>query len=746
MLSLTAETSELWTPAATLAEALLRAAAEFRLQAEYTDNWGDTRQAKPEVCAAVLRALGAPVDSLADLNAFLAARLRARWSRLLPETIVTGQTPERGTVAINVPAGTDENARLRLWIRLEDGKIETGDWRLGDLAVVATCVIGDEHFQRRALQFAPPVPLGYHELRAALNGEAESGTSATWIVGPDRAWQASSAPARMGGLAINVYGLRSNRNWGVGDFTDLAGLTEWAAKDLGVELIGLNPLHAIHNRQPFNTSPYLPVSAYFRNPLYLDIDAIPEMAGSRRAQVLRRIPCIQREITVLRDAEFVEYERVWRLKRLFLRALFRQMEHETRIGSDRGEAFERYLAEEAGGPLREFATYCAIDPEMHRRNRQAWNWPDWPVAFRSPVSTAVAAFAVDHAREIRFHCYLQFLIAEQLTAVQQQARAAAMPIGLYHDLALATDRGGCDTWMLPHLFVPGCRVGSPPDGFSPEGQDWGFPPPDDAAHAREGYRSFRELIRRNARQGGALRFDHVMRFFRLFWIPDGYPARDGLYVYSDAAALMRVLALESQRGEFLVIGEDLGTVTGEIRAMLDQFGILGYRLLYFEREGSAYVPPKNYPAQAVATISTHDLPTFAGFWQGADINARREANLLPNEEDYLVQIRDRESDKNAMAELLTGFGYHLETGTDESRTLAALTCLATAPSRILMINQEELTGEPGQQNLPGSTSEHPNWRRKMLVKIEDLRADLAFVRRTAKVREILSQRQAASGQ
>lgn len=204
---------------------------------------------------------------------------------------------------------------------------------------------------------------------------------------------------------------------------------------------------------------------------------------------------------------------------------------------------------------------------------------------------------------------------------------------------------------------------------------------------------------------------------------------------------MRVLALESQRGEFLVIGEDLGTVTGEIRQLLDQFGILGYRLLYFEREGGGYRPPQDYPGQAVATISTHDLPTFAGFWRGADIAARREAGLLPNEKDYLEQIEAREADKKALAEFLLDFSPVPEQAGDEGRTLAALTCLAKTPSRILMVNQEELTGEAGQQNLPGSTAEHPNWRRKMRVNIEDLRTELVFVRRTARVRAILQSRQ-----
>jgi 4-alpha-glucanotransferase len=718
-------TNIVWAPCATLAEALERAADEFRVVAEYTDNWGEVRETKPEVRAAVLRSLGVPVDSLPALNDFLRDRLLAEWSRLLPETLVTGPTPPSGTPAICVPADTDENARLRLRIRLESGEVEQGDWRLGDLEWIGEATVGERRFHRRALQFKPPVPLGYHELWGALDAEPSDGVVTRWIVGPDRAYQAEEAPARMGGLAISLYGLRSSRNWGVGDFTDLAGMADWAARDLGVALIGLNPLHAIHNRQPFNTSPYLPLSAFFRNPLYLDIDAVPEMAGSERAQLLRRLPCVTRELAALRDAEFVEYERAWRIKRLFLRALFRQMEREQ---GERRERFEAYCADPL---LRQFATYCALDPEMHRRDRNAWSWPQWPAEFHRPGNEAVAKTA--SVREVRFHSYLQFLIDEQLAAAQQACREAGMAIGLYHDLALATDRGGCDTWMMPELFVQGCRVGSPPDGFSPEGQDWSFPPPDDAAHARNGYQAFRELIRRNARHGGALRFDHVMRFFRLFWIPDGFAAREGVYVHSNAEALMRVLALESHRGRFLVIGEDLGTVTGEIRQMLDQFGILGYRLLYFERDGDEYRGADTYPRQSVAAITTHDLPTLAGFWQSADIEARRAAHLV-SQASYEEQLRARKGDIEALDELL---------GEPESRAIAALGFLAQTPSRILMINQEELTDEPLQQNLPGSTAEYPNWRRKMRVKVERLRKEFTFAERTALVRGLIRRRENA---
>jgi len=722
-----------WTPAATLEQALGWAADEFRLQAEYVDNWGETRVAQDAVRQAVLRALGVPVDSLAGLNAFLEARVRARWARLLPEMLVTGAQPSPGQVSACAPAGTSPDARLRLWICLEDGTVESGDWRWGDLAVTGTAVFGGERFERRALQFYAPVPYGYHELRGALEGDPERGTSMQWIAGPDECWQAPGVPERMAGLAITLYGLRSDRNWGVGDFTDLGAVCEWAARELGVAMIGLNPLHAIHNRQPFNTSPYLPVSAYFRNPIYLDIEAVPELAHAPRAQALLRDLAVRDDIAQLRASEMVEYERVWRLKLEFLRLAFQAFE-EAGAETARRQAFEARL-DEPGGLLRQFATYCALDAEMHRRDAKAWNWPDWPAEYQAAHSPETAALAQQLAGEVRFHAYLQFLVDEQLQAAQARALGAGMRLGLYHDLALATDRGGCDTWSMPGLFVRGCRVGSPPDSFSPEGQDWSFPPPNDEGHARDGYRAFRELIRKNARHGGALRFDHVMRFFRLFWIPDGFAAREGLYVQGSAEAFLRVLALESHRGRFLVIGEDLGTVTGEIRKMLDQFGVLGYRLLYFERNGESYRRPDEYPRQAVAAITTHDLPTFEGFWAAADIAARQAAGLLPDEESYETQMAQRVLDQAALTEFLAA--YEDAAGGEDGRVRAAVRCLGATPCRVMMISQEELTADAGQQNLPGSTSEHPNWRRKLRTKIENFATEKAFTRRVQAIHGIL---------
>src|SRR5262249_16513754 len=316
------------------------------------------------------------------------------------------------------------------------------------------------------------------------------------------------------------YGVRSERNWGCGDFRDLRSIVEWVAEELGASFVALNPLHAIHNRRPFNTSPYLPNSIFYQNYLYLDVEGMEDYHQCRRALALRQTPEVEREIEDLRATPFVEYERVSSLKMRFLKLAFAQFLREQRRGGPRARAFQAFRERE-GDLLESFATYCALDEELHRANPDLWVWTDWPEPYRDPSSPQTLAFRKKRWRRVMFYEYLQWQIDLQLAGAQQWARDRHLSIGLYHDLALATDRFGSDLWAHRPFYVAGCRVGSPPDDFSPKGQDWAFPPPNSLQHREDGYRLFAESIRKNCRHGGALRIDHVMRLFRLFWIPDG---------------------------------------------------------------------------------------------------------------------------------------------------------------------------------------------------------------------------------
>ena len=385
-----------------------------------------------------------------------------------------------------------------------------------------------------------------------------------------------------------------------------------------------------------------------------------------------------------------------------------------------------------GRLLELFATYCALDEYLHRRDAELWVWPQWPEAYRDPGSEETRAFRQKHWRSVMFYEYLQWQIDVQLAEAQQRALGRRMPIGLYHDLALATDRFGSDLWAHRPFFIGGCEVGSPPDDFSPSGQDWGFPPPNAERHREDGYRLFAESIRKNCRHGGALRMDHVMRLFRLYWIPDGLKATEGAYVKELADDFVRVLALESVRNRVTIVGEDLGTVEPEVRETLARFGILSYRLFYFEKhKDGRFRHPNEYPRQALVSSTTHDLPTLEGFWTGADIEARRAAGIL-DAATYEAQKADRKKEKQKVLDVLfqvnllaPGLPRSAAEYPDLTGELhnAVVGFLALTPSQLLAINQEDLTKEAAQQNLPGTTWQYPNWARKMRFSLEELRTN-----------------------
>ncbi len=549
---------------------------------------------------------------------------------------------------------------------------------------------------------APKLPLGYHEIRSA-------GRTARLIVAPDRAHVPTR---RTAGFGITLYGLRSERNWGCGDFRDLRDLIDWSVKTLEVDFIALNPLHAIHNRRPYNTSPYLPNSIFYRNFLYLDVESIEGYVFAEDPAELER----------LRQSPTVEYEQVAALKRRALERIF-----ETNPPGPECLAW----IEQEGELLSIYATYCALDEYLHAKDPNLWIWPDWPEKYRSPEGPAIDTFRRKNARAILFHGWLQWLVDRQIAEVQKHALTAGMNVGLYHDLALATDRCGSDLWGHRPFFITGCRVGSPPDGFSPAGQDWSFPPPNTVRHRADGYRLFAESIRKSMRHGGALRIDHVMRLFRLYWIPEGHSAKEGAYVRDRAADLVRVLALESVRNQCVIVGEDLGTVEDEVRETLARFGILSYKLLYFERaweRKSEFRLPAEYNASALTSTSTHDLATIVGYWTGEDIEARLRAHTI-DQASRDAQLADRARDKQLLLDAmfaanLMPAGYERDASRLKDLTgelhYAISGFLATTPCAMWLINQEDLTKEPHQQNLPGTTAEYPNWGRKMRWTIKEL--------------------------
>jgi 4-alpha-glucanotransferase len=670
-------------------EALERAAAGWGVELEYTDTWGRKHPASDETLRGILAALRVPAESDQELERARTERDAARWSRAFVPAVVVLEGAD--AIPLRIPAAR-AGSSVKLEFRWEGGEIEHHWFWLPALQDLERVSIGGQDFISKRVPL-PALRLGYHDLRAYWMKEPEQVAfeDARFIVCPRRARETEG---RLAGVALSLYGVRSARNWGCGDFTDLHAMADHLGP-AGAAFLALNPLHAIANRQPYNISPYLPQCSLYRNYLYLDVERVPGFLPEDAPQ---------KEIAALRAAELVEYERVAAIKLPALRRAFERFQASGHTGS-----FEEFARTE-GELLHDFALFCALEDHIHRLHPEVWVWTDWPPEYRDPQSPAVAKFADEHRNDVLFYKFLQWQVDRQLAEAQAHALSQGMKFGLYHDLALATDRFGADLWMNRRFYATGARVGAPPDELAPGGQDWGFPPPSREAHRDNGYQLFAQSIRKNARHGGALRIDHVMRFFRLYWIPDALTAAQGAYVKDYAEDLLGILALESARGGFIVVGEDLGTVEWSVRQKLADTGILGYRLLWFEKnQDGSFRLPQEYPAQAAVSTTTHDLPTLAGFAQGRDIEARRAAGLV-DEAGYQQQWAARRDELGRMQDALQRAGFAGD----------PLDFVLATPCALAIVNQEDLTGETEQQNLPASTWQHPNWRRKMKVAVEDL--------------------------
>jgi 4-alpha-glucanotransferase len=703
------------------------AARLWRIDPEYWDIWGRKHVTSVETKQAILKGLGVNAETAGGLQESIEARRRREWTRLAPPCLVVGRNGGAVELPLHAPADlARETAAVE--IRLENGALRSLEFALCDFPECGAGELDGRRYVRKQVPLPAGLPLGYHDLRVRLGCLRQT---TRLIVTPDRAYAhpALAAGGKAAGVSLALYGVRSARNWGCGDLRDLRGVIDWIAAETQAGFVGLNPLHAIYNRRPYNTSPYLPKCIFYPNFLYLDVESIEDFQKSRRAQRLWRRPETQEQLAALRASEFVEYEQVSSWKLRFLKLAFAQFLREYRAGSPRALEFRLYCEAE-GGLLQRFALYCALDEFLHARNPDLWTWPDWPEPYRDPDSLETRAFRKKHWRLVLFYCYVQWQLDAQLAAAHEYAREKGLSIGLYHDLALATDRFGADLWAHRPFFVAGCRVGSPPDDFAPKGQDWGFPPPCSDQHRENGYRLFVESIRKNCRYGGALRIDHVMRFFRLFWIPEGADAAAGAYVRENYEDLVRILALESVRQKVVIVGEDLGTVEPFVRETLERCGILSYRLFYFEKHPQGQFKTfREYPERALVSSTTHDLPTLAGFWTGQDIEARRRAGLFPDHGMYQRQLDDRAREKQKMLDLLFSLGLLPDYFPRAAAQVPELTgelhnaiigFLALTPSQLLAVNQEDLTKETAQQNLPATTWQYPNWGRKMRFTLEEL--------------------------
>ena len=509
------------------------------------------------------------------------------------------------------------------------------------------------------------LPLGYHHFRPA-RGEPTS-----LIVTPGRCYLPKEM--RWWGWAAQLYALRSEKSWGIGDLEDLRRLAEWSAAELGAGVIMVNPLGAASPGMPQQPSPYYPSSRRFRNPIYLRVEEAPDLAPIAAAA------------RALNHQRRIERDRVFSLK---MQALVRLWE---RFAGD--ARFDDYCREQ-GEPLRQFANFCALSEQFRS------GWRCWPADYRDPGSPQVERFAAEHGDRVRFHQWLQWLVDTQLARCSE-------PLAIMQDLPVGVAPDGADAWVWQNELADGVTFGAPPDPFASGGQNWGLPPfiPHQLRAAR--YEPFIQTIRAALRHAGALRVDHVMGLFRLFWIPQGAPAAEGAYVRYPVDDLLGILALESHRAKAIVVGEDLGTVESGVREKLAACNVLSSRVLWFESH-----PPARYPRRAMASITTHDLPTIAGLWTGSDLRAQQRAGLGSNAEGT-GQMRKRLQDLTGVAD------------TAEPREVVAKAygLLGQAPSMVVTPTLEDALAVEERPNMPSTLDQWPNWSLALPGTLEQLQQD-----------------------
>ena len=538
----------------------------------------------------------------------------------------------------------------------------------------------NEHIRMdRGSSTPPDLGVGYHTLVSEIDGSTRA-----LIVTP--AHCTPFAGGKQWGWAVQMYAVRSKKSWGIGEFRDLRALNEWS-RDNGASMTLVNPLHAVAPTPHQQPSPYFPTSRCFRNPLSLTVEELPGYAD-----VADQIAPLALEATALNASRRIDRDSIFRAKYQALEivwARWRERADPSNFGS--------YRARE-GVALTEFATYSAI-----AEHQRGGNWMVWPEALHDPKSAGVARFRNSHGDRVRFHEWIQWLIDEQLGA-------CSPGIDLMTDLAIGVDRGGADAWMWQDSFAFDISVGAPPDAFNTQGQNWGLPPFDPWRLRRNGYEGFIRTVRSAFRNAQALRMDHVMGLFRLYWIPEGQPATSGCYVYLPFQDFLGIIAIESSRANAYVVGEDLGTVEPYVREELSKRKILSYRLRQFET-----IPTTEFPNQALAAVTTHDLPTIPGIWTRFDVDTQTEMGLHPNREG-IEEIRTR---------LAEWSGVRSDAGADRVHevVVGAYRNLALAPSVIVTATLDDALGVEERPNMPGTVDEWPNWRIALPMPLEDILAD-----------------------
>lgn len=677
------------SPAASNIDALRTLADRNGVSTFFWDWYGQKKDVSAESLLAVLHSLGVAVDeesTVEEVAAALEETENRAWRRILPPTIVAREGAPR-EFPVHVPDGS--------WVRVawigEDGT--NGECSQLDRWVAPREVDG-ELIGRATFEVPGTLPAGWHRVTATLEGGRVAST--TLLVAPN---VLGGGPLddgkRRWGVAAQLYSTRSSASWGLGDAEDLADLAAVCA-DRGADFVLINPIHASSPIAPMENSPYLPVSRRWINPIYIRPEAIREYAGVT-PEARKAIEELRLEANAAGTADaLIDRDRTWEAKRKALEMVFAV----TR-SYHREVEFRSFIAEGATS-LNDFALWCAL-VEANESDLL----PDEVGSAQAPSAEQAR---LELAERVEFWQWCQWIAAEQMRGAQAVAKRVGMDIGVMADLAVGVHSKGSELWSSKDLFAAGMTVGAPPDMYSQQGQNWSEPPWSPRSLAESGYAALRDMVRAALANAGAIRIDHILGLFRLWWIPEGKSAGEGTYVYYDHEAMVGTILLEAQRAGAVVIGEDLGTVEPWVRDYLRERGILGTSILWFEKdEGGWPLHPDAYRSECLAAVTTHDLPPTAGYIQGIQTTLRNELGLLVQDVEE-VRAADRLELEQVTARLRE-YGLIASAEPTERELVEALHAyVAKTPARLVVASLVDAVGDRRPQNLPGTYLEYPNWR------------------------------------
>jgi 4-alpha-glucanotransferase len=711
---------------------------------EYWDIFGKLHVASLETKKAMLKAMRIDIESDDAIAREINDRKSRPWKSFTEPVFVVSVNAQPLKIPLYIPVRAGQENNLQITCAIEDENGVSSSFQIfgNDINVVDERTIDNIRYIKILISDKAHRNIGYYtaELECRLTDTVQDepstiGKKTRLIITPDTCYlPPESGKCKTWGMSVNLYSLQSKHSWGIGDFNDLEKIVDMMAA-LKADFIGLNPLHAIPNTYPYGISPYSPISRLYKNFIYLDIEAIPEVIASDEIREFIKREAFRKKIRKLRKSVRIDYEKTGQLKELILRRAFECFyEIHYKKNSQRYKEFRHYLSIE-GKCVESFATFHAIQ-DLFKKEKNVYSWQQWPEAYHDPKGDAVKVFRKEHEKEVLYYIYIQWLINDQLLKITSHCKETGMKIGLYHDLAVGAIAAGSDAWNYQEI-IGDADVGAPPDDFNPQGQNWGFPPMIPDKLKETGYELFIDTIRKNMKYGGALRIDHALGLYRLFWIPSGMSPNYGAYLLQHAEDILRIIALESQRNKTIVVAEDLGTIDDTFREMLQSFQMLSYRLYYFERNypDPSFKAPEQYPSMSLCAITTHDLPTICGYWAGRDIEVKKQLGIYGDEEAWKNDAAGRERDKRLIISALKAQGIIPDDYPADPQEIPQMTnelsiaiyrYLAKSPCRLLLVSLDDIIGTLDQQNLPGTVDEHPNWMQKYPSSLEDILLDPRF--------------------